>query len=160
MSRVYILVIALCVGISCDINNSKSDVLDEVKDARDTWTSTNPQNYSFNYQTLCFCAFTDEVRIVVEADSVVDVQDLTTNETIMIAIDGTDIIAPIHEFYPSSFFSINEFFVRLEVQVPVADESIVEFDKTTGMPIEIYIDRIENAVDDEITYLFSNLTVN
>ncbi len=160
MSRSSILLLLLCVTISCDINNSKSDALDEVKSAQKKWNAINPESYTYQYQTLCFCAFTDEVRIVVVADSVVDVQNISTNETIMVAVAGTDIEAPIHEFYPSSFFTINQFFERLEVQVPVADESTVEFDRTNGMPTEVYFDFIEEAIDDEITYVFTNLNIN
>ena len=160
MSRLFLFLLLFLVGAACNINNSKSDVLNEIKDARKTWSSSNPQNYSFHYQTLCFCALTDEVRIVVQADTIADVQDIETNETIMVAVSGTEIIAPIYDFYPSSFFTINEFFERLEVQIPVADESNVAFDKSTGMPVEIYFDFIEEAIDDEITYLFSNLIIN
>ena len=159
MSRYFILIF-LFAAISCNISDSRSDIMDEVRDAKKTWSSSNPQNYSYHYQTLCFCAFTDEVRIIVESDSVVDVQNIETNETVMVAVDGTDIVAPIHEFYPSSFFTITEFFDRVEVQIPVSDESSVEFDSSTGMPIEIYFDRNKETSDDEISYLFSNLSVN
>lgn len=160
MSRFTIFFLLLCISISCDINNSKSDALDQVRSAQKKWNAVNPQDYTYQYQSLCFCAFTDEVRIVVRADSVIDVQNITTNETIMVAVAGTDIEAPIHEFYPSSFFTINQFFDRLEVQIPVADDSEVSFDRSTGMPIEISFDYIVEAIDDEITYLFSNLVIN
>jgi len=156
MSR--FIVFLLLLFVSCDINNSKTDILDDVRSAKSKWDSVNPQNYSYQYQTICYCFFTETVRVIVRSDSVIDVQNIGTSETIMVDLNGTRI--PFHEYAKSSFFTINDFFARILVQIPVADESTADFADKNGMPIQVSFDHIIEAVDDEITYNFSELQIN
>ena len=117
-----------------------------------------PQNYSYLYRPVCFCAFTNEVRVVVQSDSVIDVTDIKTNQTFMWEVNGG--LVPIKDSLNGLFFTINTFFEMLEDEVPNSSSSELEFNADTGMPIFVYIDPIQNIADDEISYRFSNLDIN
>lgn len=154
----YLLLIGLFVLASCDINNSTGSDFDDARDAQDKWLAYAPSDYTYNFRTVCFCVFTEEVLVVVENDSVTGVLDLNTLEPVKVQIG--DEIYTLLEVSPSSFFTITEFFERILVQIPIVDDVEASYNGETGMPITVYFDRLENAVDDEITYQFSNLQVN
>lgn len=152
------LTLGLLFFASCDINSTTSETMDKVKNAKSTWSTSNPQNYTYLFQRVCFCFFTEEVKIVVQADSVIAVEDPNTNLPIMVDFGGE--LVPLLDVSRSAYFTINKFFERLEVEVPVADVATVEFNGSNGMPVEIYFDFDKNASDDEISYRFRELQIN
>lgn len=155
---VRITLVCLLIFCSCDINNTNSDTFDRMKSAKAKWEKAVHDNYSFLYQSQCFCFFTEEVRVVVEADSLVQVLDPSTN--LPVQVDLGDETVPLLDVAPGLFFTIDAFFDRLEVEIPVADEATAQFERTNGMPIEVSFDFIEEAIDDEITYTFRDLQIN
>ncbi len=149
----------LCLLIlSCDINSSTNQVVDELKDAKQVWQNANPSNYEYTYQAVCFCAFTDQMIVVVQADTIFQVLDIKTREPY--TFNQGDEEVQILEYYPDLFHTISQFYNRWIVEIPVAYKAEFEWDKSSGMPVKLNLDHIENAVDDEISYNFSGLVAN
>ncbi|MBO6794023.1 MAG: hypothetical protein JJ895_08935 [Balneolaceae bacterium] len=149
----------LCLLIlSCDINSSNNQVVDELKDAQQVWLNADLSNYEYTYQAVCFCAFTDQMIVVIQDDTVSQVLDVETREPYTLNQGDEEI--QILESYPDLFHTISQFYDRWIVEIPVSYKAKFEWDKKSGMPIKMNIDRIENAVDDEISYNFSGLVVN
>jgi len=156
MGRLVIL-LSVIVFAACSTNNDE-DVGNDLEAAMEKWASSNPQNYTYEFTTICFCFFTEQVRVVVEDDSVVAVLDIESNQPKMVTINDEQV--PVLEVMPEMFYSINDFFERLVEWTESADESELEFNEQNGMPITISFDHYKEAVDDEITYLFSALEIN
>lgn len=148
----------LCSLVSCDINNNTNSLVDEVKEGKAKWLSTERSDYEYTYQALCFCAFTDAMLVVVQDDTVAQVLDIETRKPY--TVEQGDEEVPILELFPSLFNTISVFYDRWLVEIPVSHEAEFEWDTNTGMPISIFLDRRKDVADDEITYLFSKLTVN
>lgn len=151
-----LLVSLLFVG--CDINSSTSSLVEELKEGKNKWEKAGLTNYEYRYQALCFCAFTDDMIVVVRNDTVAQVLDIETREPYL--VQQGDEEQPIIELFPSLFNTISVFYDRWIVEVPIAHAAKFEWDKSTGMPISMYIDRAEDIADDEITYNFSGLKID
>lgn len=133
--------VALVVGLAgCDIAGP-GDPTFEVYRNREAWRAGRPVSYEYTVQRLCFC-ITDAVRPVrvrVDGDSVT---------SRVYADDGT----PVPSQYAESFPSVDGLFqLILEAMDADADEIDVVYDPDSGVPIEIAIDYIEMAADDELT---------
>jgi hypothetical protein len=124
----------------CDIAGP-GDPTFEVYQNRGLWRAERPLSYEYTVQRLCFC-ITDAVRPVrvrVTGDSVT---------SRVYADDGT----PVPAQYAESFPTVDGLFqLILDAMADDADEIEVVYDPDTGVPLEIAIDYIEMAVDDELT---------
>ncbi len=144
--------------VGCDINSSTNSLIEELKDGKSKWEKAALTDYEFRYQALCFCAYTDEMIVVVRDDTVFQVLDIETREPYL--VQQGDQEQSILELFPTLFNTISVFYDRWIVEIPVAHSAEFEWDKSTGMPCSMFIDRVKNIADDEITYNFSGLTVN
>jgi len=142
MGRLVILL--LVIGFAACSTNNDEDVGSDLEAAMEKWASSDPQNYTYEFTTLCFCIFTEQVRVVVENDSVVSVLDRETNQVKTVAVNGEQV--PILEYMPESFYSINDFFERLVEWTESADESELEFNEQNGMPITISFDHYKDCL--------------
>lgn len=137
---VLILALALsaCGGQSALANN------------RDKWTSQGISHYRFELTIACFCPFRDVIPVTVEV--------LDGKIVSMTGADGQ----PLSEEFASSFASaatVDLLFAIAEENIANADQVSVTYDATYGFPTSIVVDRIEMAVDDEISYYADNFEV-
>ncbi len=159
MTRIALSIFLIAFLITCNTNNSSSDDLADLEEARELWNTDNHLNYTYHYRSICFYCFAEEVRVIVEADSVVDVVDIKSNETALIEVNGE--LLPILEHFEQSFFTINGFFKYLESSLPDSESFSLNFDGTTGFPIEISIDpEVTIGGSGGTVYQFSNLSIN
>ena len=153
--RIFLLLSALFVASACNVTEHETEIK-ELEAAHEKWVEFNPQNYEYNYRVSCFCVFHDEVTVVVENNEVVAVLNPETKKDFV--LEGSD--KPIFEQYPTTFFTINEFFDQLKTSVKGAARVELSFDSETGMPIETYVDGSEAIADDETGHAFRNLKIN
>ncbi len=117
------------------------------------WETSNVTHYRFDLDIVCFCAFRDRMPLSIE------VQD--GQVVSMTYADGTTIPAddPQREFF-DRFATFDALFLDLQSgPASEADEVTLKFDSQYGFPIEVNIDQIKQAIDDELYLSVSNFEV-
>ncbi len=113
---------------------------------REKWAAQGITHYSFNLHVGCFCAFRDQMPLAIE---VKDGKVISITDS---AGQSVDQFAEIFDAYNT----IEKLFNKLDEK---ADKITVEYNAEQGYPQSIYIDYIEQAADDEISFTVSNFTV-
>jgi hypothetical protein len=134
-------VIASALATSCG-NPMGAD--DDLEDARRKWGRQGIDSYSFVVREICFCPLEGPFRVTVIRDRVASVTDAETGAP-----------ATPRSGVP---LTVDALFAVVEDALETADEVEVRYDPALGYPAEIAIDRIRQAVDDEVTYVASGLT--
>jgi hypothetical protein len=111
--------------------------------ARARWERSGIESYELTVRRLCFCGFVEPVRV---KGVLVSRTNVSTGE-------------PVPAMYASYFPDVPGLFAIVEQAANDADDLDTEFDATYGYPVEISIDWIENAVDDEVVYLAETFTI-
>lgn len=139
------IIFALALMLSACAGNSGSDL----QQNRDKWEAQNFDHYRFTLVVSCFCPFAGaEVTYEVQNGQVV-------NESVQTAPDRPVDPAQVTEFY-QEYNTIENVFDFVEQATKDADEVTVEYDSAYGFPTQISVDRIKEAVDDEIYLSLSN----
>jgi hypothetical protein len=118
---------------------------DDLREQRRNWVRLGISDYSYDFQRACFCGGPlRPLRIRVHDDSVVSVIDIETGQ------------AP--PFLPANWAgTINDVFTELQRLFDQgADEINLDFDDDFHFPSRAEIDRVRNAIDDELTLHLSN----
>ena len=131
------LLVAAAVTAACGNPFSPSEELD---DARDKWESQGIHSYTVTVREICFCPIErgGPFRVTVVDDRVAGVEYLG---------EGTG-IEP-HDDIP---LTVEDLFATVNEALREADDVEVTYDPTYGFPSDIKVDRIENAIDDEVYY--------
>ena len=113
---------------------------------REKWTAQGITHYSFNLAVGCFCVFRNQMPLAIEVK----------DGKVISILDNAG--QPVPQFAETfdSYNTIEKLFSKLNDK---ADKITVEYNKQYGYPESIYIDYIEKAVDDEISFTVSNFTV-
>lgn len=120
----------------------------DLRQARAQWASESPATYSFVFRRSCFCGteFVRAVRIVVADGTVVSA---------VFADDGSPIQTPLAEVP-----TIPDLFDEIEAAIASrADRMDVAYDEAYGYPVDVSIDFIEQAIDDEMFFQVSEFDV-
>lgn len=118
---------------------------DELTLARARWALTNADDYVFDLQRSCFCAsdFVRPVRIEI-LDGIV---------SSAVYVDTGDPIPPPLTSVPT----IEDLFDEIRDALDGSAFSVVaDYDPGMGYPINVSIDYIENAIDDEMAFSVSS----
>lgn len=132
------LVLAGCSGTSALAKN------------RDKWNSQGVGHYRFELTISCFCPFFEVNPVTVEV--------LDGKIVLMTGADGQ----PLPEQFRSEFDqagTVERLFAIAEENIANADQVDVTYDAVYGFPSSIIVDRIELAMDDEISYYVENFEV-
>lgn len=132
------LILAACSGQSALAKN------------RDKWTSKGISHYRFELTISCFCPFFEVNPVTVEV--------LDGKIVSMTGADGQ----PLPENFRSEFEqagTVDLLFAIAEENIANADQVDVTYDATYGFPASIKVDRIEMAMDDEISYYVESFEV-
>lgn len=132
------LVLAACGGGSALTKN------------RDKWASQGIGHYRFELTISCFCPFFEVNPVTVEV--------LDGKIVSMTGADGQ----PLPDNFRSEFEqagTVELLFAIAEENIANADQVDVTYDATYGFPASIIVDRIELAIDDEISYFVENFEV-
>lgn len=108
------------------------------------WRDANVNHYRFDLTVVCFCPFVERMPLTVEVQNgeIVSMTDANGD-----TISTTD---PMVEFI-LKYATIDRLFSELESDpVREADKLTVTYDSAYGFPLEIDIDFIELAIDDEL----------
>ena len=120
---------------------------------RQTWQDSGITHYRFSLNIGCFCAFRNQMPIIVEVQNG-DIISMTSP-------DGTLITAtdPSYEIF-SKHATIDRIFSELEAGLAGdAEEVTVTYDSARGFPNDIYFDYIKAAADDELSLTVLNFEV-
>lgn len=145
-SHLVPLIAGLGVSVfSC--GTEPSGVERELDRARARWAAQNTLSYDYVLEVLCFCPFSEDgpVRVTVSNGAVVS--------RIRVRDD-----APVDSTAAGAFVSIDELFEIIGRALDSGAASIsAVYDAALGYPLEISIDYIRNAVDDEVSWRASDL---
>lgn len=119
----------------------------ELELARARWAQHGPPSYTITVARLCECLETGPVEVTVR-NGVIESRTLTRNG------------APVPSSYAELFPSVEGLFEQIEnAQRTRVARLDVAFHPTYGYPARIEIDHSRPAVDDEVTYVATNLVV-
>ena len=143
--RLAILIGPLIVGLAaCD--GATGPGL-ELALARARWAQRGPPSYTITVARLCECLETGPVEVTVQ-NGVIESRTLTRNG------------APVPSSYAALFPSVDGLFERIDsAQRTRVARLDVTFDPTYGYPTRIEIDHFRPTVDDEVTFVATNLEV-
>lgn len=117
---------------------------------REKWDAQHITHYRFDLAVSCFCAFRDRMPLTIEVK----------DGKVVSMVDSQG--QPVTEFGDTfdSYNTIDKLFAKLDAALNGgADKTTVEYDPEKGYPQSIFIDYIEKAMDDEIGFTVTNLTV-
>jgi uncharacterized protein DUF6174 len=120
--------------------NPMSPTEEALDDARDKWEDQGIDSYRITVRESCFCP------IELGGPFVVTVVRGRI-ESVVYAGEGADVVP--NERIP---LTVDELFDTVETADREAAEVRAEYDPTYGFPATIFVDRIRNAVDDEVYY--------
>jgi hypothetical protein len=108
--------------------------------AYDQWQSVGPSSYRFTVAVQCFCPVAKPVEVTVRDGEVVSLKPEPP------------------EFWSDAMVPIPELFQLVGSLRGSADVVDVSYDGALGYPTTIAVDRITEAVDDEVAYVVTDLT--
>lgn len=142
--RIFALTLTVALA-GCEVlgleDGGEENSLENIDARASTWAANAPDAYSFFLERLCFCveASRGPVQIVVEDGVVVSRR---------YAADGEPVPAELEELFPriDGLFDVLRDAARRD-----ADLVRVTWSDAFGFPATVFIDWIEEAIDDELT---------
>ena len=134
------LLLGLSLATAAGCSNPLSPTEAALDDARAKWQGMGIDSYRITVREICFCPIELGGPFVVTV-----VRGQVTS--VVYAGEGPP-IAP-HERIP---LTVVELFETVDDALREADDVEAEYDPTYGFPASIRIDRIQNAIDDEVYY--------
>ncbi|MBI3170773.1 MAG: hypothetical protein HYZ22_20010 [Chloroflexi bacterium] len=116
------------------------------------WQDANIAYYRYDLFIGCFCPFYQDMPLTIEVKN---------GEVASIArADGTFVDAsdPNYEFYVK-YATIDRLFAELKSETAQAEEVVVTYDPQYGFPVNVSIDVIKLAMDDELSLQVTNFEV-
>jgi hypothetical protein len=129
-------------SVACGDLGPSDGPLAELEQQRDKWEATRPVSYRYGVTRLCFCApgSLGPARVSVTGASV----------TARVYIDSGD---PVPTQLAEAFPTVDGLFDILRSAMEGDAHSItVSYDATSGVPIDFWIDYVENVADDELGF--------
>jgi FlaG/FlaF family flagellin (archaellin) len=117
------------------------------------WQAQNVSHYRMNVNIGCFCPFFDRMPVTVEVRDG-QVLSVTDSQGQVVAADD-----PIRSFGNEQLMTVEGVFAYARDAFQTADKTEVTYDPTLGYPVSLNIDRIEQAIDDEMSVLISEFEV-
>jgi hypothetical protein len=134
--------LAACFLACSDQGPEISGLRAEIEANRSRWVAQRPPSYHYEIERLCFC--TEESRGPVR---VVVVDGQVTARTY--APGGGAVPSDLVWLFPPAD---GLFDILLDALDREAHEIRVTWDDDTGLPVDFWIDYIENAIDEEVGY--------
>ena len=145
MRKLIFIFIVLALA-ACSTGNQS-----EIERNKEKWQAANITHYRFNLNISCFCVFTQDMPLVIEV--------LDGKVVSMEYQNGNPIDATNREFF-ERFSTIDRIFSELEADLTgAADEVTVTYDPTYAFPVEVTIDYVKEATDDELYLTISDFEV-
>lgn len=138
---VLTIILAACTGASeYDQNLAK-------------WQAADISHYRFELFIGCFCPFAEDMPLTVE---VLNGEIVSITRADGSPVEATDPSRGVYE----SYATIDRLFAELKADLSgEADEVVVTYDPTYGFPVNISIDQIKEAIDDELSLQVSSFEI-
>ena len=148
---VFAFVLAACsTGAQAGVDPTQENQSEIVRN-KEKWQDANNTHYRLNLNISCFCVFTQDMPLVIE---VMDGKVVSMEYQ-----NGNPIDATNRELF-ERFSTIDRIFSELEADLAgAADEVTVTYDPTYGFPVEVTIDYVKEAADDELYLTISDFEV-
>lgn len=115
---------------------------------RATWADAGIDTYTITIERMCFCPDVGPYEVSVE-----------DGEAVSVTKDGEDV--PLDDESLATWpLTVEDLFAEVDDAERTADDVTVSYDATLGFPRKIFIDHIENAIDDEMSYVVRDLLVD
>ena len=113
--------------------------------ALSTWNAGGIDDYTYTLDVICFCTISGRFQVTVADGEVVEV---TSAETGAVDLESPDNFMT---------YDVEGLFALIgDWGGQTADNMLAAFDPELGYPVEIRIDSITNAIDDELTFFVSD----
>lgn len=137
------LVLAACTAVGSAMGNQS-----EIDQNKEKWQDANISHYRYNLFLSCFCAFTEDMPLIIE------VQD--GNVVSMEFQSGKEIDPSLLELF-NKYATLDRILAEVEAGLNgAADNVIVKYEPTYGFPTEVTLDVEQQAADDELYLTISN----
>jgi hypothetical protein len=144
LTRTLYLCIMCAVLASCTIDNDSRQ--QQLNDAKALWQKSNTGYYQVDFARTCFCLYLPKVRASIYDGDIVSA----------IAMDGN----AIEEQQKTMVINIESAFERIQSAIDNnAQELDVTYSKENGAPLSVYIDMSAATADDELSLVYTNLTI-
>ena len=117
---------------------------------RDKWDAQGITHYSFDLTIACFCPFFEVNPVTVE---VLDGQIVSMTDA-----SGQPLPKEMRSTFEEAG-TVGSLFAVAQDNLANADKVEITYNTTYGFPSAIIVDRIELAIDDEISYYAENFQV-
>lgn len=135
--RKLVFIVMTLVLAACSMGSRS-----EVEQNKEKWRDANISHYRYNLHLSCFCVFVENMPLIIEVQDgrVISMEYQT----------GKEIEADNRQLF-EKYATIDRIFVELDADLSgAADEVMVKYDPTYGLPTEVTIDFIKEAADDEL----------
>jgi len=148
---VFAVVLAACSAGAQAEGNPPQENQSEIERNKEKWRDAKISHYRYKLHLTCFCAFSQDMPLVIE---VMDGEIVSMEYQ-----NGNPIDATNRELF-ERFSTIDRIFSELEADLAgAADEVTVTYDPTYGFPVEVTIDYVKEATDDELYLTISDFEV-
>jgi hypothetical protein len=133
--------------LGCASAGPSPDLRREVETNRTRWLSVRPSTYTYGLLRSCFCPveYRGPVTVSVAQGQAVDARYADT---------GVPVVEGAVDLFPSVE---GLFAILMEALDRDADSIRVDWDEGTGIPLEIFIDYLRSAADEEVGYTVVSL---
>ena len=145
MKKLILLIAALALAACASLNASANQ--SELGQNKQKWQDANISHYRYNLFLSCFCAFNENMPLIIE------VKD---GQVVSMEYANGKAIEDVNREFFDNYSTIDRIFEQLEKDsAGEADEVVAAYDGTYGFPNDVKIDRIKEAIDDELYFTVS-----
>lgn len=143
------LAVAACSGAAqAGGNQAGGGSQTEIERNLDKWRDANVTHYRYNLNISCFCVFSQDMPLVIE---------VMDGKVVSMEYESGKEIDPANLETFNKFSTIDRIFAEVEAGLAgAADEVKVTYDETYGFPVDITLDYVKEAIDDELYITVSN----
>lgn len=142
----FALAVAACSG-AAQAGGSQT----EAERNLEKWRDANVTHYRYNLNIGCFCVFSQDMPLVIE---------VMDGKVVSMEHESGKEIDPANLETFNKFSTIDRIFAEVEAGLAgAADEVKVTYDETYGFPVDITLDYLKEAIDDELYLTVSNFEV-
>lgn len=116
------------------------------------WHQADLSHYQYDLVIGCFCPFSQDMPLTIEVKDEVVVSITRADGTL---IDSSN----MNYQYYVPYAILDGLFAELKTEMTEADEITVTYDPLYGFPVNVAIDRIKLAMDDELSLQVINFEV-
>lgn len=145
-ARAVLLTVALGAAAACSDQGPVIDSLRQVEAARDRWAAHRLDRYSFDLLRVCDCTSEEAGPVTVTVQG--------TEPVARYYVSGGEVPASL----AARFLSVDGLFDLLESAIRAeAWDITVQYDPTTGVPLQLRIDYEPLDFDDDVSYKVQGL---